>query len=156
MYGLIGQEDPRWAKKMLGNSGLTIGADGCFLTAICNGVNQLLPNGHVWTPDQLAANPNNFNAQGELIEDAVCAQIGTIKYLGAIYGENDAAIQAALKNPNQFAVLNVLPNGGHFVLAWHKVPLINDYIIADSLDGKLKDCKMMYHCIVGIRLFQTI
>ena len=69
-----------------------------------------------------------------------------------LYTRDDAVIQAALKDPNSFVLLQV-DNGQHWVLALSKTWFGNDYNVADPWLGKKVTACSMYHNITGCAVF---
>ena len=152
---LLSQLDPRWCNVKLGSTPYPIGRWGCYETSILNGANALNANPKGLLPSDLAANVANFNSNGDLFAEKICKQIGTIKFNGKELTYNPVNIAAALKDPRRFVILNV--NGGaHFVLCWGKVPLFDDWFVADPLGGKIVRAKAKYHNVVGARYFSLI
>lgn len=152
---ILSQLDPRWCNVRIGQSPVFIGHYGCYLTSILNGANALNANPKGLLPPDLAANVASFQADGQLYADKVCRQVGTIKFNGKEEGENKANILAALKDPRRFVILNV-NHGAHFVLCYGKVPLMDDWFVADPLGGKIVRAKAKYHNVEGARHFSLI
>lgn len=144
------QRDKRWATKKLGASNLTIGDVGCATCVVSNGLRYW---GIQLTPDQIAADPNNYtkpgNPQGAglIIWDNLVLP-GGFKKIGRLFGRDDAAIMAALANPDRFIGLQV-DYGRHWVLALHKLVTSNDYAVDDSWYGVTNTAIGTWHNITG-------
>ncbi len=154
-YEILDQQDPRWALIKLGSSQRTVGHDGCAFVSAINAANWFY-GGIKFTPDMLATNAALFTdanyprGAGLVLWERLCAALGNLRYLGAEFRENDAAIGAAIASPNKAAILNV--NGGaHFVLAWHRPLWGNDFVVADPWTGSKCWAKGRWHNIVGAR-----
>ena len=151
----LAQRNPLWGTKKLGASDLSIGMDGCATCAICNGLYYF---GFYLTPDVLAGDANNYTKPGYvdgagLIIWQNLRLPGGFKFIKRIGSHSqpkrdDAAIQASLKGPNTFVLLEV-DNGQHWVLATGRTLFGNDYKIYDSWFGDKRTACGTYKNITG-------
>lgn len=143
----LSQRDPRWQNITLGNSRYTIGRYGCTTTCI-----SMLSDYFqcFQPPDAIAKSYCQYTLDGYILWNTL-----TLPRMGfkvRLYGQDDVAIQQALKDPRQAVILNV-SNGGHWVVAIRKTLFGNDYVCVDPWTGKICLAKRDYRNIVGAAIF---
>lgn len=145
MLTLYDQRNPLWANNKLGATNLTIGEDGCNITAQCILASAF---GKMITPDEVAKHPECFDANGEYLYNYPDFPFT----LGQkITGRNDVAIRASLKDPKRCVMLNV-DRGAHFI-ATLKRNYFGSYTCADPWWGDKCDAIRRWHDITGSRHF---
>lgn len=141
IFQKLSQRDPRWANKKIGNTHLTIGEYGCFITCWCMALQWF---GISMTPDQFAAHHEWFDSKGEMLPFLV--NIPGVKIIQHLFGENDRAITNSIISPPQVCILKV-NDGKHFILAAHVVKA--DFLCDDPWTGNICLAKRNYKNIVA-------
>lgn len=105
------------------------------------------------SPLQIATDTQNYTIDGLIIWKNL--SFPKMKFVYRDYGENDAMINDALKDPNKAVMLQV-NNGQHWVVAIRKTLFGKDYVCVDPWDGKKCLAKKKYHNITGSARFCKI
>jgi len=113
----------------LGNSGKSVAKAGCLTCALTVGKNSISET--AYTPAQVV-NIIQYNSVGEVLWNSL-ANLGLkLKYKSTT--RNDLAVNEALANPDEFAVLEI-NHGAHFVLViGRKLPVLG-YRVYDPFYG---------------------
>lgn len=145
---ILSQRDLRWAGKKLGRSEFTVGRFGCTTSAISMGHSFFFPKTFL-TPAQIAIQ-DIYTIKGLIIWDRI--KLPGMRFSGRMYHRDDAAILAALKDPNRFVILQV-NNGAHWVLACRPTIFGKSYRVADPWDATYCDVIARYKNITGCAFF---
>jgi hypothetical protein len=98
-------------------------------------------------PDEIASDINAYTQDGLILWQNLKLP-GKWHLRARIQGRNDAAINASLKSPDEFVLLQV-SDGSHWVLALSKTFFGNDYNIADPWTGTKRTALGAYRNITG-------
>lgn len=103
-------------------------------------------------PDAIAKVKENYTPEGLILWYNL--KFGCMKFEARERVRNDAAIQAALKDPKRAVILNV-NDGKHWVLAVRRtyLGLGSSYIVVDPWTGKQCDVIKVYKNITGAAYF---
>lgn len=104
-------------------------------------------------PNEIARVLTHYTKDGLIIWQNL--NLPRFKFQKRLYGRNDGAIQASLKAPDEFVILQV-DNQQHWVLATGKTLWGNDYRIADPWDAKRKTACGAYKNITGSAHFKLV
>ena len=127
---ILCQRNPLWSGVHLGLSCETVGSAGCLTTHLSMIMDFL---GIYKNPGELAQWPNLYTSQGELIWE----NLPGLKLIKREFGYYPANIQAAIKNPNQYVIVevgNAATGKTHWMWAWSKT-LFGDWRVADPWNG---------------------
>jgi len=147
---LLSQRDPRWSQVKIGASNLTIGRYGCTTTCL-----SMLSDYFKCfvTPDAIANKKNNYTPDGLVIWKNL--SFAHMEFESRQIGRVDKDIQAALKDPNR-AVILLVDNGQHWVVALGKTLTGNDYRVADPWFGDKRTACGTYKNITGAAYFKRV
>lgn len=136
----LSQRDPRWASEYLGKSKSTVGRYGCTITSIAMGTYYFK---QYLDPKFLARNLS-FTLEGLLMWTSL-PKVTCFKLEKRFFGQQDAVIQEALKNPKKIVLIQV--ENYHWVLGLGKA-LLGGYRISDPWFGDYATTKR-YKSITG-------
>lgn len=150
MISLLSQQNKSWAGLHIPPSSRTIGQIGCMLTDLSMATSMY---GTFFTPTELL-HILKFNNNGEVLWDSLAnSPEMAFKLEKRLTHFDPVEILNSLVDPKRFVILWV-NNCSHFVLALRKDPFhVNQYIVADPLDGKKKSTYKNFFNIVGSRHF---
>ena len=144
---ILSQRNPNWASMRIGLSNLTIGRFGCTLTSLSM-LSEYF-NGFV-APPNIAKNGAWFTPDGLILWGKL--NFPTMKFEKRLYSRDDAAITAALKDPNKGVLLEVADKS-HWVLGLRKTLFGKDYVVADPWFGDTCNVLIRYKNITGAAVF---
>jgi hypothetical protein len=144
----LGQNNPAWADKPLGEGGATIGADGCYLTGYTNVANISLNHQgdaeiDVWTMNQILIGDGRFVDSDLLTDRALdgllgCSYVGTENFpVGPPTDLNWFSDDPNVQDLMEIFIHNN-PNETHFVL-FYSGHTDADFMVVDSEDGVVKN-----------------
>jgi hypothetical protein len=123
----LSQRDKRWAAEKLGQSQSTVGRYGCTITSISMGTDYFKQ----WVTPFDLAHKLSFTGGGSILWGSL-PSVTCLKLEKRFFGQQDALIQEALKNPRKVVLIQV--ENYHWVLGLGR-NLFGGYKIADPWFG---------------------
>ena len=127
---LLSQRDPKWSFKTIGNTWVTIGAQGCTITCL-----SMLSDWYRGYKDPAwMAKYLKFTQTALLLWQSITASELPFKFVWRFYKYNEDWILPALKSKTGSCILQIRSN--HWVVGITKIG--SYYWVADPWDGKRK------------------